>query len=349
MSALTVLQVSYPFACVGPAAVGGAEQILTSLDRALVAHGHRSLVLAPEGSVVHGELIALPGIPETVDPAARAFAYAAVRRTLARVVAERRVDVVHLHGVDFAQYLPEQGPPCVVTLHLSSDHYPELSAARGPDLHLVCVSETQRRAFARARQDLSLVPNGIDLDALTPRVEIGDYAVCLGRICPEKGFHFALDAAARIGLPIRLAGAVHPYDAHRRYFDAEIRPRLSASSTFLGPVDPAERRTLLAHARCLVVPSLVAETSCLVAMEALASGTPVVALDRGALRELVVPGRTGLLVQTPDALADAIAAVGAIDRAGCRRMAEERFPAARMHDGYLRLYGRLTRAERRAS
>ena len=346
---LTVLQVSYPFACVGAGAVGGAEQILGSLDAALVARGHRSLVLAPEGSTTRGELVALPPVPETVDPAARAFVHAAVRRALARVLAEQHVDVVHLHGIDFGDYLPDTPVPTLVTLHMSADHYPAGWAVRRAGVTLCCVSETQRRGFPSGGRDLALVPNGIPLDAFTPRFEPGDYVVCLGRVCEEKGYHFALDAARRADLSLRLAGAVHPYEAHRRYFACELSPRLDARRTFIGAVEPTARGALLAHARCLVVPSLVAETSCLVAMEALACCTPVVALDRGALHEIVTPGVTGLLVQSPDALADALRAVVSIDRATCRRTAEARFDARAMHDGYLRLYQHVAGAAQRAS
>lgn len=213
------------------------------------------------------------------------------------------------------------------------------------------MSETQRSAFAHLSDALDLVPNGVTLESLAPDLTGGDYVACLGRICEEKGYHLALDAARRAGLPLTLAGQVHPYEAHQRYFAREIRPRLDGLRTFVGPVDPAERRDLLAHARCLLVPSLVAETSCLVAMEALACGTPVVALDRGALHEIVTPGENGLLVRTPDpdALAAALGAVGTIARAPCRRSAEKRFAAHAMHERYLQLYQRLTHARERAS
>ena len=107
------------------------------------------------------------------------------------------------------------------------------------------------------------------------------------------------------------------------------------------PARLARKRRLLAAARCLVVASEVAETSSLAAREAAACGTPVVALDRGALAETVRHGETGLLVARPDELAAALAAVGTIERARCRAEAEARFAAERMIDGYVAIYRRL--------
>ena len=101
--------------------------------------------------------------------------------------------------------------------------------------------------------------------------------MALGRICPEKGYHIALDAAARAGVPMVLAGEVFRYPAHEQYFRDEIAPRLDASRRFIGPVGLHRKRRLLSEARCLLAPSLAPETSSLVAMEALACGTPVIA------------------------------------------------------------------------
>jgi glycosyltransferase involved in cell wall biosynthesis len=169
--------------------------------------------------------------------------------------------------------------------------------------------------------------------------------VALGRICPEKGFHLALDAARRARVPLLLAGSVFPYPEHRRYFEEEIRPRLDGQRRWIGPVAGAAKRRLLAAARCLLAPSLAPETSSLVAREALAAGTPVVALRAGALAETVEPGRTGVLVDHPEGLADAIDEARRLDPEECRGVARARFPVRRMLDQYLDAYRRLAAGE----
>ena len=134
---LTVLSVGYPLAAAGPDAVGGSEQVLSALDRALVAGGHRSIVIAPAGSVVAGELVATPPVPAEIDDRARARAQAALRDALSRVMREEGPDLIHLHGLDFADYLPPPGAPVLVTLHLPLDWYARDALLAGAAAHLV--------------------------------------------------------------------------------------------------------------------------------------------------------------------------------------------------------------------
>src|SRR5262249_25501474 len=138
---------------------------------------------------------------------------------------------------------------------------------------------------------------------LATRVSRRNFVLSLGRICPEKGYHLALEAAIAARLPMILAGEIFRYEAHERYYAQEIAPRLNGVRKFIGPVGLARKRRLLSAARCLLVPSLVPETSSLVAMEALACGTPVIAFPSGALAEIVEHGRTGFLVKNETEMA----------------------------------------------
>jgi len=340
---LTVLSVAYPFAPVGPDAVGGAEQVLSTLDRALVAAGHRSLVVACEGSMVAGTLLPVSATEGRIDDSVRAGVHAAVRRTVRAALARYPVDLVHLHGVDFPQCLPPPGMPVLVTLHLPPSWYPpETFALRRPDTHLVCVSASQHRACPRGPDLLPPIPNGVAVERFATRLTKRGFALSMSRVCPEKGIHLALDAAGRAGLPLLIGGQVFPYEEHERYFDEEVKPRLTGGSRFLGPVGGARKRRLLAAARCLLVPSEAPETSSLVSMEAMASGTPVVAFASGALPEIVEPGVTGLIVRDVAEMADAIAEAARLDSEACRAAARARFSADRMANDYLDLYARLS-------
>ena len=337
MNPLTVLNVAYPFAPVAAETAGGAEQVLAMIDEALVAAGHRSLVLAAEGSRVAGELIASLPPPALLDIPSRRNQQATYLEQLLAILRSRQVDVVHFHGIDFAQYMPAVARTYVATIHLPPSWYRPHTFEL--PVHLVWVSKDQQASSGLARGEL--VPNGIRLDQLHPEEMHEDYVLALGRICPEKGFHLAIDAASACGRRLLLAGEVFSYPEHQRYFEEEIRPRLVGKHRFLGPVSGSEKRLLLARAHCVVIPSLARETSSLVAMEALACGTPVIAMRIGALPEVVEHGRTGWLVEKPEELPQAIEAAAQIRREDCRAAAEQHFSSERMTRAYLQLYERL--------
>ena len=141
---LTVLSVAYPLAPVGPDAVGGAEQVLSALDRALVAAGHRSLVVACEGSNVAGRLLRIPAAGGKLDDAAQGAAQAAVRHVLASVQA----DVIHLHGIDFDTYLPPAGATCLGHPAPAAILVPAFGPQPEPPRHLAALR--LRRAGPRA-------------------------------------------------------------------------------------------------------------------------------------------------------------------------------------------------------
>jgi glycosyltransferase involved in cell wall biosynthesis len=343
--ALTVLNVAYPLAPVGPDAVGGAEQVLSALDRALVNAGHRSLVVACEGSEVAGTLCPIPAEAGPLDQAARQRAWAAHRQAIVDCRRRWPVDLVHLHGIDFDAYLPADGPT-LVTLHLPLGWYPAeaLQPAR-PDLWLHGVSDAQCRDAPSGAGLLPPIPNGVSIgDGTLPHAK-RCFVLMLGRICPEKGIHLALDASRQADVPLIVAGRLFPYDAHIRYFEQEVVPRLDTRQRFVGPLGLRRKRRFLAAARCLVVPSLCPETSSLVAMEALSCGTPVVAFPNGALPEIVDHGRTGFLVRDVAEMAEAIRAAADLDPAECRAEAVRRFSLDRMVQRYLSVYHRLA-AER---
>ncbi|HEV2557559.1 MAG TPA: glycosyltransferase family 4 protein [Microvirga sp.] len=337
---LTILSVAYPLAPVGPDAVGGAEQVLSQIDAALVARGHRSIVVACEGSAAAGTLVPVPLPREPYDEAAKAGAHARHRSAVAAVLAREPVDVVHLHGIDFHAYLPAPGVPVLATLHLPPSWYPEEALRPGrPDTWFHAVSEAQHRDCPPGPHLLPPIENGVTLGAA--RHAKRDFALTLGRICPEKGVHLAVEAAKRAGIPLLVAGEVFPYEAHRRYFAEEVAPRLDGLRRFIGPVGLRRKRRLLSAARCLLVPSLAAETSSLVAREAIACGTPVIAFPNGALPETVEHRRTGFLVPDVEAMASAIRDAARLDPETCRAVGRDRFSLERMVEGYLSVYRRL--------
>lgn len=340
MNSMTILQVGYPFARSGDNAVGGAEQILGIVTRGVAAAGHRLIVMG-------GQTPECSDLDATALELGRARHAAAVREA----VAESAVDIVHIHGLDFAHYLPPAHIPVLVTLHLPPDFYQDTLSRTWPaSVFFNCVSKSQHAQLEQCASGVraAVIPNGIEVARFTHGSRKKGFALSLGRICPEKGFHLALEAARCAGIDWMLGGQVYPYEAHRRYFAQVLQPQLDARRRFLGPLGFHAKQRLLAEAKCLLIPSIVSETSSLVAMEALASGTPVIALRSGALPEIVEHGRTGFIVDDVTGMARAIADVNDINPEECRRAARERFPADRMVNGYLEMYRSMLASRPRA-
>jgi glycosyltransferase involved in cell wall biosynthesis len=348
---LTILNVAFPMAPTGPDAAGGAEQVLTMLDTALTEAGHHSIVVACEGSITRGTLVpAPPADGPSTDPQTWARAHARHRAAMHRALERWPIDVVHMHGVDFQRYLPPDDVPVLATLHLPPSWYPaDVFRLARPRTYLNCVSESQRQAclsIAAGPLSMPVIRNGVPVDALAAPVRRRTFCVALGRVCPEKGFHLAIDAAKRAGAPLLIAGQVFPFVSHERYWTTEIQPRLDRERRFVGRVGFRAKRRLLSAARCVLIPSLAPETSSLVAMEALACGTPVIAFHAGALNEIVEHGRTGFLVDDEHEMAEAIGAASTLEPEQCRRAARERFSSADMARAYLAYYERIARVPR---
>lgn len=344
MKKLTVLSVAYTLAPCTPDTAGGAEQVMAALDAAIVAAGHRSIMVACQGSRSAGSLEAVP-VPDPdrgFDEAARAAATAGFRDAIRRVLARESVDLIHMHGFDFHAILPPPGVPVLVTLHMPLDWYPpEALHPTRPDtwLHGVSAAQMHGRSLPRG---LPPIANGVDLQALggIAHAKRG-FALNLARICPEKAPHLAIEAARLADQTLLIGGAVFPYPAHQDYLNREVLPRLDARRRWLGPLDFPRKRRLLSAARCLLLPSLAPETGSLVAMEAAACGTPVIAFPHGALPDLIEDGRSGFLVRDTEEMAAAMARIYELSPAECRRVAHERFSHRRMVADYLQRYAML--------
>lgn len=241
------------------------------------------------------------------------------------------------------------GPPVVTTLHNRLD-LPEVPALHREfsEAPVVSISDAQRRPLANANW-VATVPNGIPLQHYTYNSRPGTYLAFLGRISPDKGVDTAIRIALRAGLPIRVA-AREPLsftgNAEERrdwdYYEHVVRPLFREPGVeFLGQVGGHEKDVLLGEAAALLFPIRWPEPFGLVMAEALACGTPVLALDCGSVREVIRDGHTGFVRNTEDQLMEAVEQISSIDRGCCRAEAERRFSARAMVDGYEAVYARL--------
>lgn len=341
---LSVLSVAFWMACIGSGSVGGAEQILAQIDAGLVRHGHRSLVIARPESRIAGTLIPIDAPSGPVSEQSWRIAHDCIRKAIREALSRYKVDIVHMHDLHFSDYLPAGDVPTLVTMHLPLSWYKKeaLSVTR-PNTFFHCVSRSQRELFPAGIPFLPDIENGIADELLdgTHSIRKRGFAAMLGRICPEKGFHLGLRAARKAHRKALLAGRVFPFQEHQHYFAEQVHPELDSTRRYIGPVATRRRRRLLAAASCVIVPSLVPETSSLVAREAIASGTPVVAFANGSLPDVVQSGKTGFLVNHESELPEAIHACDSLDPEACRTAAGSFFSPQKMVENYIATYERI--------
>ena len=248
-------------------------------------------------------------------------------------------DVIHYQAKYHPLSLPFgrlAGVPLVVTLH----HAPAanevaLWARHYPDAPFVAVSAGAARVDGRPERRRH-VPHAIDVAAFPFAPEPRDYLLFLGRFTEGKGVLQAIDVARRAGLPLVLAAEANDY------YREKVAPLVDGRHVvYAGEVADEAKAALLGGARALLYPVQAGEPFGLVLAEATTCGTPVAALDRGAVREVVDDGVTGGVFDSLDALVAGLPRVLALDRARVRAVAVERFGVERMVAGYVDVYRAL--------
>lgn len=333
---------------VGEPFMGGLEAHTHALATALLQRGHHVSLFAAAGSDPRLGATELPVAAYESSPAARAdvgsppeswmrehHAYLDLMMGLAQG-RHGRFDVVHnnsLHHLPVAMS-PLLATPVVTTLHTPPIPWLESAVAfASPRSSFVAVSDCVARMWRHAVNTVT-VHNGVDTDFWRPG-RGGGRALWSGRIVPEKAPHEALEAAARAGLALDLAGPVHDPE----YFRREVEPRLGPRARYLGHLDAPALRVAVGAASVAVVTPRWEEPFGLVAAEAMSCGTPVAGYAGGALPEIVDP-TSGVLVAPGDvvALGHAMHQAATLDRGLVRRRARTDFSHERMVERYERLY-----------
>lgn len=331
---------------------GGLEAFTSRLVRGLRRRGHEVLLYAAEGTdeQLADELVTFEpsparlgprrptrtaGAPDPVDRQ-ETRAYLEVVRDLAG--RGRSIDVVANHTLQptVLALSAALDPPVVSTFHTPLLE-PVADAMRLADhrARYLAVSASCARAWAPAGVDAQVVLNGVDLEEFVPGPG-GGRAVWTGRLTPDKGADIAIVTAQRAGIPLDLVGPISDPD----WFEAVVRPLLGADVRHLGALDHAGAARVVGSSAVALVTPRWEEPFGLVAAEALVCGTPVVALDRGALPE-IVDTSSGVVVPPADgvdALARAVGDALRLDRQVVAAVARERFSLERMLDEHEAAY-----------
>jgi glycosyltransferase involved in cell wall biosynthesis len=343
---LRIAVVAPPYYDLPPLAYGGIERVCWSLAEGLVERGHDVTLVGAGASATRARFVAtFPEAQQEGTPSEATIEVLHAARAAA-ALDELALDVVHDHTRTGPLLAPSRIVPTLVTVHsplAGPELQLELYTALARWAKLAALTEAQRRAAPQLPW-VGVVPNGIEVDAYPYRAEKDDFVLFLGRMSRHKGVHLAVRAAREAGRRLVIAGT-WTIPEEQEYFEMEVRPQLGRDVEWVGSAAGETRTELLASAVCLLFPVVYEEPFGLVMIEAMACGTPVVALPAGSVPEVVVHGETGIICAETGELAAAIDAATRLDPARCRAHVRDRFSALRMVERYEALYRRLLTAQ----
>jgi glycosyltransferase involved in cell wall biosynthesis len=323
-----------------PTRSGSVESVTALLTDGLVARGHDVTLFATGSSTTTAKLHATfpRGYHEDLD--LWPWEVCELLNLAAAVERAAEFDVIHYQ----AEYAPISlaftrlsATPVVVTVHHAPTSSEVALWSRYPEAPFVAVSEVQKKLLA-GLDVVGTIHHAVDTRRFTPQPQPADYLAFLGRFTEGKGVLQAIDIARRTGMRLLLAAA------KTEYYAEVVAPLVDGTQVvYAGELDLTEKISLLGRARALLYPVQGSEPFGLVMAEAMACGTPVAALRRGAVDEIVDQGVTGRVFETMEDLVDGLSSVLALDRGLVRARALERFGPEGMVEAHVEVYSRLAR------
>ncbi len=328
---------------VPPIGYGGTELVVHLVTEELVKRGHEVTLFAAGGSATAARLVTVSDHELRNHEHVDRWQAFDIRSLLRLKDMQSEFDIVHNHmGYQALPYLDRLNCAVVSTNHNHVKTYCRDIYFAFSQLPYVSISDSYRKFNYQDRLNyVATVYNGIDVDRhfYDPNAE-RNYLLFIGRLCADKGTADAIKVAQALGLPLKIAGKVDRND--RDYFEQQVKPFLNDDKiTYLGEVNFEEKARLYSKAIALVYPIDFEEPFGLVMAESLAAGTPVMAFDRGSVREVLSDGETAVIGHTVEELVARFAEIGKISPAVCRQRAASMFSKQKMTQHYEEVYRAL--------
>jgi glycosyltransferase involved in cell wall biosynthesis len=320
-----------PWVPVPPQTYGGTEIMVDILCRGFAEHGHTPVLFTPGDSTCPVEkVVTKPSSQMPPDKYQEQIQLAAIMRQAKSL----KLDIIHSHleGIlAFADLLP---CPVVCTVHIPIGEQLKTYLSRYQDHNIVSISNSHAATFPF---ETKMIYNGIETSTFPLKEKKDDYLAFLGALSADKGVDVAVRTAVALGKKIKVAGYIRP--GERPWFEREVVRQMGTGQIeLLGPVNHAQKVKLLSNASAVLCPVRWQEPFGLVTVEAMACGTPVVAMSNGAFSEIIEHGVSGILCNKRSDFADCCGQASRIQPAAARARVEKMFNHNIMIESYLQYF-----------
>lgn len=338
---MRVALVAPPFISVPPADYGGTELFVAHLAEGLKKRGVDVVVYTNGESTVDVERRWLYEKSQwPLKAADTAWMKSLDHEAWAVHDAQKDCDIIHVQSAPAIVFSHFVKKPVVLTLHGPHDAKASELYSHYPDVQYVSISDSQKSAEHMPK--MRTIHHGIDVSLYKLVEHKQQYLSFIGRIAPLKGTHHAIEVAKRTGIPLKIAGDIQP--ANREYFEAKIKPQIDGKLVeYIGLADLAAKNELLGNSIAMLFPIQWNEPFGLVMVEAMACGTPVLAMPGGSVPEVVKEGVSGYICRSVRTMVTRAKELDRFDPAAIRRYVEENFSVEHMVSGYVELYEELLR------
>ena len=370
---MKVLQISTPFLPISPDLYyGGTERIVYSLDNELHKKNISAGVVAPKDSKPESTCyptinssIGVSGILDSDDEHSKDnyLKLDHIAKSLKYANELSDLDIVHIHDDNMFVFGDFIKHPSVLTLHTFYEVFWDTKIhefTKNPKIKLISISNSQKKIYESKGYKIEfVVHHGIDEENFSLSEKKYPYLLNLGCIHPLKKQEDVIEVGKRTGLDVILAGNI----GSTKYFKEKISPFInvdlsskndklnsylsSPSSSkmrvfYTGPVNDKQKKPLYSNALAFIMPLGLEEPFGLVMVEAMMSGTPVIAYNKGSVPELVTE-KTGFIVNRLEEMVEAINSINTINPLECRKNAVEKFSLKRMVEDYIKVYEEVIR------
>lgn len=337
---MRVALIASPFIAVPPADYGGTELFVAHLAEGLQKSGVDVVVYTIGESTVNVERRSIYQSSQwPIKMSEQTWLKDLNQQAWAVQDAVKDCDIIHVQTAQALALSRFISRPMVLTLH--GPHVPQLSDFYKyySEVNYVCISDAQKQTESMPK--MRTIHHGIDLGSYQFVAQKQKYLSFIGRIAPLKGTHLAIDVAKRTGIPLKIAGDIQP--VNREYFEKKIRPEIDGQLVeYIGLADLKAKNELLGNSMATLFPIQWNEPFGLVMVEAMACGTPVLAMPGGSVPEVVRDGVSGYICRSVRTMAKRVGNLN-IEPSAVRAYVEENFSVERMARNYAALYEEILR------